>query len=337
MTAVSLKPCSFRRGQRGQLICTVAQLGGETSDIVSGEVCGECQVPEQSALSNCTHLQTGVTVFQMRSYDGEHSSLQGMSFDCSVYQFDSAEALFAQCATDCPGRQTIHRDISADELLTVGDLPAQPTDRDLRQGVLVALYEYQARFPERFLKFDVTPEHLARSLGLEIRDIYRILGPMDEAGEVRTLQDTRDVFPRYVTLTHKGIEAMQHEPLFESKGVRVTDNSIKIEGNNNQVAREHGRNEQNNIQLPAPVLEQVMQHLQRLRVEIEREVTTIDVRSEALDTIDTVLEEAQRTEPRPSRVLTGLRSLHRLLESNQGTVAAAGLVLQLISTISTGS
>lgn len=334
MTAAELKPCTYRRGQRGQLICTVAQVeGGDTSNIVSAEVCQECTVPDQMALANCEHLQSGVRVFHIRTFGGPHSQMAGISFDCTVYQFETAEELFEQCASDCPKRKPIHRDVSEDLPLTVRDLPANPTDRDIRQGVLVALYEYHARLPERFLKFDVTPVYLAESLGLQVRDIYRVLTPMDEAGEVRTVADVQDVLPRYVTITHKGIEAINEEPLFESKGVRVTDNSIKIEGNNNQVAREHGQNEQQNVQVTAPKMDEVIRQLQGLRGQIQQEDIPADTRVQATEIIDMVFEEAERPEPRPARVVTHLRSLHRLLEDNQGTIAAAALITQLITSL----
>lgn len=275
-------------------------------------------------------------VFRSITSGGDFSSLQSMDFDCDIYQFSSQEELFAQCASACPGRKVIHRDVTADEPLTVRDLPTRPTDRDIRQGVLVALYEYHARFPERFLKFDVTPDHLARSLGLEVRDVYRVLGPMDEAGEVRTLQDARDVLPRYVTVTQRGIEAMQDEPLFESKGVRVMDNSIRIEGNHNQVAREHGRNEQQNVQLTASALGLALDQLRQVRSELEGGGLPPQERVEALETIDMVFEEAERPEPRRNRLLTNLNALHRLLERNPGTVAAAGTVAQIVAALAAG-
>lgn len=334
MTAAELKPCPYRRGQRGNLICTVAALeGGDTSNIVGADVCQKCDVPEHLLEANCKHLQCGTRVFFKRTISGVLSSFRGANYDCPVYAFKTEEELFTQCASACPSRKPIHRDISQDELLTVDNLPKQPTDRDIRQGVLVALYEYHVRFPERFLEFDVTPAHLALSLGLTDRDLYRVLAPMDEAGEVRTIQDTRDILPRYVTITHKGIEAITHEPLFENKGIRVTDNSIKIEGSNNQVAREHGHNEQVNIQAPAPAIADMLQQLTLLRGQIETAPEFVEVRTEALDTIDMVFEEVQRPEPRQNRLMTNLRALHRLLERNPATVDAAGTILQLTAAV----
>lgn len=334
MTAVALKPCPYRRGQRGNLICTVAVLeGGDTSNIIGAHICQECTIPDRLVEVNCKHLQCGTMAFLTRTFSGNHSSLQEVNFDCSIYAFKSEGELFAQCASDCSGRKPIHRDISQDELLTVKAMPDQPTDRDIRQGVLVALYEYHARFPERFLEFDVTPAHLARSLGLTDRDIYRVLTPMDEAGEVRTIQDTRDVLPRYVTITHQGMEAITHEPLFENKGIRVTNQKINIEGNHNQVALDHSHNEQVNIQAPAPAIADMLQKLTLLRGQIETAPQFVEVRTEALETIDMVFEESQRPEPRQNRLMTNLRALHRLLERNPATVDAAGTILQITAAV----
>jgi hypothetical protein len=307
--------------------------GGDTSNIVSGQVCQECQVPDRLILSNCIHLQSGVLVFQMNGYGGPTSLLQGNSFDCALFDFENAEQLFAQCDSPCAKRNPVHRDISHDELLNVRDLPATPTDRDIRQGVLLALYEYHARFFERFLKFDVTPEHLAVSLGLELADIHRVVGPMDEAGEVRTLQDTQDISPRFVTITQKGIEAMNDEPLFESKGVRVTDNSIKIEGSNNQVAREQSRNDQRIVTIGGDGLQQAMEQLRAVQAQLGQIDLSPETRSEVSESFEMVFEEAARPEPRAARLKAGLSALHRLLESNVGTFAAAALVLQIHATV----
>lgn len=329
MTTQRLIPCPYRRGQRGNLICTVAQqIGGSTSNIISAQVCQKCEVPIRLKQSNCKHLQCGTEVFRVSNYQGDFSDLQATIFDCPIYAFESEKDLFGQCAGECPSRKYIHRNIDDDPLLRVPKMPSMPTDRDIRQGVLFSLYEYHASFPERFLDFDITPARLAESLNLKVNDIHRVIGPMDEAGEVRTLKDTGDILSRFVTITQKGIEAINHEPLFENKGIRVTDNSIKIEGNHNQIAREHGRNEQINLQAQSPEIAQVIEQLQALRIKVEQETAFVDVQSEALDTIDAVLEETQRPEPRQNRVVTGLRALNRLMEGNPTTAALAGAAVQ---------
>ena len=73
----------------------------------------------------------------------------------------------------------------------------------------------------RFGLFDVTPEFLAKSPGVEVRDVVWVVLPMmEEDGEAKTPAAPEQPHFRYVALTANGVHAINGEPLFEREGGR---------------------------------------------------------------------------------------------------------------------
>jgi len=164
--------------------------------------------------------------------------------------------------------------------------------------VLWALYQYHALRPERYGKLDMTTALLSRSLDLDEKAILRVLGPMEENGEVRTMKSTSSFNPYYVTLTHKGIEAIDSEPLFERRGgVTVQGDHIEVrnsqgvavtKGNDNTVTQLVRVDQLNEL---TPLLEALRGNLRQLELSPEKQ-------KEALEVVDSIEEEAARPEAR---------------------------------------
>lgn len=331
MTVPSLKPCTYRKAQAGYLVCTVAELdGGDTSKYVNAQTCSACPVPEKAGQANCQHFQAGTLVLLSRTTAGNHCQLADVRTECTVLSFTSAEEMDAVCGPTCPQNVPVHRDLSDEDTLEIMALPAEPTERDIRQAVLLALHEYNGRHTERYASFDVTPDFLAQSLNLSLTAIYRVLGPMAEADEVRTLQGTREIHPEYVTLTAKGIEAITTEPLFENKGVRVSnDNRIQVEHlNAGQVQLATGKGQNTATVNQGTSAQQFLDLLSQMKREIAESSVPAEVKAETAELIDIVFEELQAPTPRPARVNTTMKHLKEVLEKNPTTTALVGGLIQ---------
>lgn len=336
MTLPALKPCTYRKAQVGFLVCTIAELdGGDTSKYVSAEVCGACSIPEKLAQANCEHFQAGTRVFRVKVYGGEMYKLDDARQDCSVLSFKTVEEMDAVCGPNCPSQFPIHRNVSGDEPVLISALPETPTERDIRQAVLLALHEYNGRHTERYGFFDVTPEFLARSLNLQPRDIYRVLGPMAEADEVRTIKDTRAIHPEYVTITAKGIEAITTEPLFDNRGIRMTsDNRIQIEKlSAGQVQLATGQGSNTATVHQGESRQALLDELTALQTQVKEADLPAETRQDALALIDIVFEEVQTPAPRKNRVEVSVRQLTRLLEAYPALTSLAAGLIQAAATL----
>lgn len=337
MTVPALKPCTYRKAQAGFLVCTIAEVAGErTSKYVSSETCKSCNIPEKLSHANCQHFQAGTEVIRLQSYGGgEIYQLADIRQECSVLSFQTVEEMDAVCGPNCPSQSPIHRNVSQDEPVTIADLPGAPTERDIRQAVLLALHEYNGRHTERYGCFDVTPDFLARSLNLQPKDIYRVLGPMAEADEVRTIKATRAVHPEYVTITAKGIEAITTEPLFENKGIRMTnDNRIQIqELKAGQIQLSTGQGSNTATVIQGEQVNPFMELLTNLKKQVETTELSAETRQDALGLIDIVFEEVQAPAPRQNRVETSLRQLTRLLEKHPALTSLGAGLIQAAATL----
>lgn len=230
-----LTPCPYRRSREGMLVCTVAQNGPKQTDVVSPETCQKCPIPEALAQTNCIHL-TGGTVLLKTLGGGVFAQAP---LDCEVVGFSSPDDYKHICHS-CVHRFPIHLDVSTEDPIRLPGFPPAGrglVDRDLRQAILRALYAFHARHPERFGRFDVTPEFLAKSLGVGVRDVVRVVLPMEEDGEVKTLANPREPHFRYVALTAKGVHAIDGEPLFEREvGLSVKIGELRNERGNVAIA-----------------------------------------------------------------------------------------------------
>lgn len=331
MTAPSLKPCTYRKAQAGYLVCTIAEVdGGDSSKYVNAQVCSECPIPEKATHANCQHFQAGTRVHHIHHSGGTGYYLSEVRQECTVLSFASAEEMDAICGPTCPQNFPVHRDLSDETILEITALPAEPTERDIRQAVLLALHEYNGRHTERYAYFDVTPDFLARSLQLHLTAIYRVLGPMAEADEVKVLQGTREIHPQYVTLTAKGIEAITTEPLFENKGVRVSnDNRIQVEHlNAGQVQLATGKGQNTATVNQGTSAQQLLELLSHMKQQVAESPVPAEVKAETSELIDIVFEELQAPTPRPARVNTTMKHLKEVLEKNPATTALVGGLIQ---------
>lgn len=233
MSVNPLPLCPYRRSREGMLVCTIAKTG--PTDVVNAEICRRCSIPEALAQVNCVHLTSGVEVYQ--AIGG--GQLSQTFLDCEVVGFSKPDDYKDLCAS-CTLRFPIHLDLANEPPIHIpGFLPAEKpvVDRDLRQAILRALYAFHARHPERFGRFDVTPEFLAESLGVEVKDVVRVVLPMEEDGEVKTLGVPGEPYFRYVALTAKGIHAIDDELLFERDNApSVQISELRNEGGNIAIA-----------------------------------------------------------------------------------------------------
>jgi len=236
MSINPLPPCPYRRSREGMLICTVAH--GE-HDVVGPGACLKCPVPRALSEVNCVHLNMAADV----NYHGPVRPRASCEV-AGISGLDDIQAIKQTCST-CDRRFPIHLDLSEETpVRLLGFPPAGKAvvDRELRQAVLRVLYAFHARHPERFGRFDVTPEFLAESLGVDVQDVVRVVLPMEEEGEVKTLGVPGEPHFRYVALTAKGVHAIDDEPLFErNAGPSLEIGELRNEGGNVAIAAGNAR------------------------------------------------------------------------------------------------
>jgi len=164
--------------------------------------------------------------------------------DCEVVGF-SNPGDYEQICPSCDRRFPVHLDLSEEVPVRLSNyLPGNGavTDKDLRQAVLRVLYAFHARHPERYGRFDLAPEFLAESLGVGEDDVIRVVLPMEEEGEVKTLGLPGEPHFRYVALTAKGVRAIYDEPLFEREvGLSVEIGELRNEGGSVAIAAGNAR------------------------------------------------------------------------------------------------
>jgi hypothetical protein len=224
MSTEPLKPCSYREAKQGYLVCNLTGQGDPATNYTNltlQQTCSECCIPEIEKSVNCLNLNFGKE--HRAKYTNNELGrkvlthvLTNWDLNCSAIGFSNREDYEDKCSKNCPTYRAIHRDLIDEVLIQLDNFcPSQATDRDFRQAVLAILYQYHARHPERFNCFDVTPEFIAKSLGITVLDVVRVVAPMEEEGEVMTMRFAHDIHFRYITIRSKGIRMIDEEPLFE--------------------------------------------------------------------------------------------------------------------------
>jgi DNA-binding MarR family transcriptional regulator len=234
--------CPYRKSRLGSLVCSVAIVDGSRgkTDNVSTHQCAKCVVPKILEYSQCANLSVGK--FIQLSYGQDYGT--GTEINCEPIGFDNANDYAKKCSPSCPKLTPIHQPLEQLLPFEMTELQKNSTDKQLRQAVLEALYKYHAQHPERYGRFDVTPEFLAKTLKLEVKDIVRVVAPMEERGEVKTAQAAGDKHLQYLYITAKGIESIDTEPLFHNTAalrelsVTITDSpgSALTIGNNSSAS-----------------------------------------------------------------------------------------------------
>jgi hypothetical protein len=307
----ALPLCPYRQVRLGSLICTVSQRKNEDStDVVSARICRKCPMPGIIQHVNCINLSVG-TFIEYRTDVGqdEEINVPGET-NCSVYGFKDRNDFQHMCSTSCPKFTAIHADLSDEPVLEIRQ-PNSDSDKDLRQIVLEALYAFHARHPERYRRFDVTPEFLAKSLNLPVRDVVRVVAPMEERGEVKTAQITGKLHFSYVYITAKGIESIDAEPLFNTVRVRM-DNHVSI-SNSQGVAVNTGDNSSIAVNFSAEAQRTAQDHLKKVRDEVAGLELEDDVKAGVLDHVTVLEEQAAMENPDVGRVQRALTAAKKVI------------------------
>jgi DNA-binding MarR family transcriptional regulator len=240
-----LKPCPYRKFNNTDLECKITLvLGTEYTTLTSVDICSNCSISDIIQQVNCKNIiPSKLNELQLTTdrYGHQYNILNGTGFriNCQVIQFENLQKDYQnKCSSNCPAFQPIHRDLSNEELILIPEVDeVKATDRNLRQAVLLILYKYHTLHPERYRDFDVTPEFIAKSLNIDVKDVVRVVQPMEDEQEIETESYLNDVHFRYVRITSKGIRMIDESPLFnrlDTADVRnININSLTI-GNNNQ-------------------------------------------------------------------------------------------------------
>lgn len=216
-----LEICPYRQSRRSKLECTITEKPekGFTSS-TSVTICNECSIPEIIQQVNCKNLDlvkyhSGIQTQAFDALPGEYVSDSGWRASCQVIDFNNSNDYKNKCSHDCPAFQPVNRDLSSEELILIPDFNAEKrTDRELRQAVLLILYKYHTRHPERYHCFDVTHEFIAKSLNISVPDVVRVIFPMEDEQEVVTERYLGEAYFRRVRITSRGIQMIDEELLF---------------------------------------------------------------------------------------------------------------------------
>ncbi|MBD1934160.1 MULTISPECIES: hypothetical protein [Cyanophyceae] len=170
--------------------------------------------------------------------------------NCAAIGFNSREDYKTKCSHNCLKFQPVHQDLSNESLISIPSFDAaKSTDSKLRQAVLMILYEYHARHPDRYHCFDITSDFIAKSLNIRVADVVRVVSPMEEEGEVITERYLADSYFRYIRITSRGIQMIDEEPLFgrfDTAEVRRVGHLINMPNSNfGAIALNVGDNNQN--------------------------------------------------------------------------------------------
>ncbi|WP_353929294.1 hypothetical protein WJM97_13305 [Okeanomitos corallinicola TIOX110] len=228
-----LKPCPYRKSHQGKLECDIAEIRGkEYTQLTSVNICNECPIPETIQRVNCknfiplkSHLFTNTfkeDPEQEIDYDDWNSKCQKISFQ-NKHDYEN------KCSDKCPAFQPIHFDLSAEKFISLPNFNSTTaTDHELRQAILSILYKYHTLHPERYKDFDVTPEFIATSLDIDIKDVVRVVLPMEDEREVETKKYLGEDYFRYIHITSEGIRMIDDNPLFGNLNTAAL-RSLKIE------------------------------------------------------------------------------------------------------------
>ncbi|MHC5676581.1 hypothetical protein [Nostoc sp.] len=216
-----LKICPYRQSRRSKLECTITEQQGKNfTSSTSVSICNECSIPEIIQQVNCKNLNlikfhSGIQTQTFDAIPEEYVSESGWRTYCQVIGFNSSNDYKTKCSPNCPAFQPINRDLSSEELILIPNFnAAKATDRELRQAVLLILYKYHTRHPERYLSFDVTHEFIAKSLNISVPDVVRVIFPMEDEQEVVTERYLGEAYFRRVRITSRGIQMIDEELLF---------------------------------------------------------------------------------------------------------------------------
>ncbi len=301
----TLLPCAYRRSRLGNLICTIAEKnGGEHStDLTTVDLCQACSVPIVLAQVACINLSVGKAHLRHDYVGGSMFESSEPAFDCEPIGFTNPADFQTKCSLSCPKFTAIHKNLENEAILEV-EKPEIGTDKELRQVVLSALYAYHARHPERYGRFDVTPDFLASNLSLSVQDVVRVVAPMEERGEVKTTQSAGEPHFQYVYITAKGIENIDAEPLFNTARIRM-ENNISIT-NSQGIAVNTGDNSTVTSNFSAEARQTATDHLKTVRDAVTESELPDDEKAEVLDRVATVEEQVAKEKPDLGRVQRAL-------------------------------
>ncbi|HBL13304.1 MAG TPA: hypothetical protein DD379_18265 [Cyanobacteria bacterium UBA11162] len=219
-----------------------------------------------------------------------------------MFGFNNREDYEIKCP-NCSQHQPLHRDLSTEETIPVPKFDAtQAKDCELRQAVLVILYKYDAQHPERYPYFDVTPEFIAKSLGITVKDVIRVVSPMEDEGEVETFSYAGDLYFRYVRITNKGIRMIDEEPLFDrldTAGVRIMGDYFNVSPKDSQVGALNVGNHNHNQTKVHQEMGVSATDLKELFAELRKSLDTLpsDQKEEATELVNALEEEAKSQHP----------------------------------------
>ena len=290
-----LKPCKYRQFEVNSLVCTIAsQVVQHSSSLTSVEVCLDCPVPDISAQVNCTHLHLSKQHLSTRQFSSEGMTETditdgGWTVQCKVIQFTNRSDYQNKCSEACPQYNSIHQNLLSEEPIHISSFDATTaSDRNLRQAVLTILYSYHARHPERYSFFDITPKFIAQSLGICVRDVIRVVAPMEEEGEIEVLKYEIDRQFSYVRITSSGIQMIDEEPLFkrlDTAGIRIMGDQFNFD-RSPVGAVNAGTNNQNKADVHQAVTissTELVQAFNDLRQQVES--LPLEQRQEAVDLV----------------------------------------------------
>jgi hypothetical protein len=232
--SAKLKSCPYRKSEGVPLTCSIASNSQEPVNATSVQVCQQCTIPEIIDGTNCVNLKLSKQhlASKFTDYDGVKKNQIfdiGWNARCEKGFFDSREDYETKCSpSSCPEYKPIHKDVSEIVLPNLTLESGNGTDREIRQLVLRMLYDYHRLFPERYGFFDITMDFLSSNSMLEQSDVLRVIGPMENEGEVEKSEDGK-----YFRITNTGIRMIDKEPLFErsnTTGTHVTGDQINISG-----------------------------------------------------------------------------------------------------------
>lgn len=325
----SLLPCTYRRSRLGSLVCTISEKnGGENStDLTTFDVCQSCSVPEILAKVSCINLSVGKAHLKFGFSGGFEIHSEGPSLDCEPIGFSNATDFQTKCNLLCPKFTAIHKDLSNEALLEIKKLETG-TDKELRQAVLMVLYAYYSRHPERYGRFDVTPDFLALNLNLSVKDVVRVVAPMEERGEVKTAQAAGEPHFQYVYITAKGIENIDAEPLFNTARIRM-ENNISIT-NSQGIAVNTGDNSTVTSNFSVEARQTATEHLKTVRDAVTESALPEDKKAEVLDHVATVEDQIVKKEPDTGRVQRALSKTKEIITAIPEWAVKTGVAVQAV-------
>lgn len=249
--------------------------------------------------------------------------------------FEGPEEYILKCSPRCPAYQPIHRDLSGEPLIQIEDFDAaKVTDRELRQAVLAVLYKYHARHPERYGYFDVTLEFIAQCLGISILDVVRVVSPMKDEEEIKTLRYSGDAYFKYLTITSKGIKMIDEEPLFDrldTAGVRVMGDQFNVSANNIQGAFNVGHQNKIDVQQEIEInTTEVVKLLTQFEGLLREEDLPDTQKAQAIKYLNDAKEEAQQKQPNRELMAKKVnQAIEVVKKANEAVGAGKGLVEKL--------